>query len=152
MRDYLSTQLDVDFDELTRLWTKECSKQLVNCLVEDTFNKLMKWARNTDTVDDYIEEELLKIFNTQLPANPDNTLIKKHHNAIKNMVDSVHTHIDPLYVLVVEIISDIVEENPWRVWHLKKFSTNIFIEWDEDYRVMVFNEKVESGEWKLEGM
>lgn len=149
MRDYLSTQLDVDYDELVRLWTKGSSKKLVQCLIDDMFCNLMAWSINRDTTNTHLEEELTRILDTQLPASPTKDHLRKHHNAIKNIVKDVHTHIDPLYTLIVETVSDIVDENPWRIWHLKMYSTNVYIERDEDYRIMVFNEKVEAGEWSI---
>jgi hypothetical protein len=129
--------------DLTTQWTMKHSIQWTQAQLDDEFNRQLMWARSTNASDAVILEYLTALFKDHMG----DVISDAAHQ--ETLLHDVIELTDPVVVLISEVVSDLVSPNPWWVWSMRYRYDIVLIESDEDYRVKIFNDKIESGEWSL---
>jgi hypothetical protein len=132
-----------DKDTVSQTWTMKQSIQWVQAQLDDEFNRQMAWASATTAADDVLMDFLSELFSTEL--GPEITTKKNQKKLLNNLIELT----DPAVIVIGEAVADLVQPNPWMVWSIRYRYDIALIEPDDDYRIKIFNQKVEAGDWKL---
>lgn len=133
----------VTLQDIVNKWTMSDSVRWVQAYLDDEFNRQMKWAKETSAADDLMLIALTEILMPYLGEGMENKKNQRH------LLDAIVDATDPVVIIITEYVVDVVRPNPWWVWSIRYRYDVALVESDEDYRIHVFNEKVESGEWSL---
>lgn len=115
-----------------RLWSFEYAQQWVRLRLDDTINGRLMWAQNSAAADAFLKDHFFEVF----PAEVRN-----------ERMDDLFVALDPMEIMIGELVDDILQENPWTICHTTYRYDYVFIEMGQDYRIQTFEEKVRTGEW-----
>lgn len=129
--------------ELANQWTMKHSVKWVQAFLDDEFNRQMKWSKGTTGADALILPYLTQIFRPHMGDKVD------ERKPQKQLLNDIIEMTDPVVIVIGEFVIEMVSSNPWWVWSIRFNYDVALIESDEDYRVKVFHEKIDSGDWSL---
>lgn len=122
-------ELDEDF------WSYDIAVEWVRLKLDDVINCRLKWAQSTNQSDALLERTILRF----LRDEDDNG----------ELLDRFYESLDLSELYINNLVQDTIGENEWRIWYLTYRNDWVVMEYGEDYRIKVFNEKVASGEWEV---
>lgn len=140
----------VEIAERFQVWAEEfCEKRklelpekekyidIVCAMIDDELAGRMKWADPSEEAD----KVLVELFPWYDP-----TLAAVHNGEAlsANFHDNV---IDHAFLAVSHMLEDIVESSTWHVWFMGRIGRDVVIEKGEDFRVLDWTRRMESGEW-----
>jgi hypothetical protein len=116
------------------VWSYAIAQRWVRLKVEDELNGRLRWARRTSLSDDLLDETIISYLRSQ---------------GTVELIDRFYEALDMSELYIGNLIQESIGENDWRIWHTYFRADWLIMEYDEDYRIKVFNEKVASGEWEV---
>ena len=137
------TKAAVDYTVLTRLgieeidddiWSHAVVRTWFEYAIEDELNDRLEWAKTTAQANAHLEATIFRY-------------VRQHGN--EDDIDAVTQAMLPSVNYINALIAEHVGTWSWRIWHTYFRYDWVVLECDEDYRIKVFNEKVESGEWEV---
>lgn len=128
-------------------WTIEDSVRWVGTLLDDEFNNQMRWSASSDLAFTGLLLEMKTKYAQYLPDVLDEERSNKRQR--REFLEDLICELDPITIVVGEFVASVVSPNPWWVWSLHLRGDVVLVESDEDYRIKIFNEKVETGEWSV---
>lgn len=139
--------------QLNGLTHSDCHSLIVSLIEEGMYNQLC-WSPKVEKVIPFIthhflnhREEQLQIFYYQLLKH------QKPNNDIKPidlLVDDFYYRvIDPIEIIIAESLNQFIENNRWIIWHIEEFEQDLLLKKGEDYRLVYFESKLDSGELKF---
>ena len=114
---------------------EECV-DIVVALVDDTITERMKWCDGENKFDDELEKKY--------PWYKSVSGEESDHNSS----DFYYYVLDHIFLKVQSIVSELIPKQTWVVWYISKRGRDVFIEAGEDYRVLDWERRMASGEWK----
>ena len=141
MREHLYVELpDFPTEKVDDAWNYRVAQRWVGLYLNDEFNARMKWSKVSSDAEDYAIDQLL----LGLTDGEENVNLRKMKRWLH---DNLYEALDPVVILITEAVHEIVAPNPWWVW-LPHINRGIAVmESVEDYRIRVFHEKLDAGEW-----
>jgi hypothetical protein len=165
IRDYLSTRWHLDEEQMCTWWTQEQARAWTANYFIDYLNEAMVWADNTEEATLYLSDQLYKIYHAL--ASDQQQRVQEHLRSLEvdqpvlesfiydrdpGIIDILigrdNNHLfDRVDLLIQEKVQELTRANPWWMWSVRVYDTNVIIESVGDYRILVFYEKWEDGEW-----
>lgn len=134
-------------EKLSLKWTIKDSTHWVGVMLDDEFNRQMAWADGTDVAFDSIMLQMSEKYGSALPQILH--LDKPNKTQRTLFLEDLIVTLDPVTVVIGEFVSDLVKQNPWWVWSIHGRGDVVLLESDEDFRIKMFNQKIETGEWSI---
>lgn len=111
--------------------------QIVQAMVEDFLNYQMHWTRQA-TCDALTNQRLAVLF----PYWDDERAVKAaqhYHTAV----------LEQIFDTVGQVVQQFVPNKTWTMWYVSKYGRDMTIERGEDYRVLDWQRRMDSGEWTM---
>jgi len=111
-------------------------RHLVFCAATDALNTRLNWVPSGDA-SDKLGDALVQYF----PAWEDPERMRQSSHVFINVID-------PMYLRVQAWVDFAIKEKTWNTWYLRWFGDDILMQQGEDYRVLDWTRRMDSGEWK----
>lgn len=148
---FISERFELTKDERSLCWNEKKASNHVFFMLDDSFSRALKWRQKEKQHDVLIERVLREVIYTNYLKNATKdgeTLNIDEVIVPTNALDDIYIAVDPIQILIDELVSETVSDNPWWVWEIEYVPKgSVLIRSIDDYRIKTFNEKVESGEW-----
>lgn len=118
--------------------TFEQMSELVYALIDDHLNEAMIWAKTSITYADALFDKHLPWFN----AYKTNPMFQDIHDLY---VTEILDHVE---VRIHEVMDTFLPDRTWDVWYMTKFGKDLMIVRGQDYRVLDWERRMASGQWK----
>lgn len=111
--------------------------KIVHAMIEDFINVNMYWTRQTtcDVVTDHKLNEMFPAWNTERGLRA-----TQHY----------HKHVlEPVFDMVQQVIQQFLSKQTWDMWYIRCWGRDVVVEKGEDYRVLDWQRRMDSGEWSM---
>lgn len=139
-----SDPINIEYKELTI----DQYVDIIQGIVDDHINSLTCWCSDSDSslkllgeIFDWFEPEAIKLQSEESEISP---------QRYKLMVVSNMYYIQVIDLIIVrfsEIVDEFIPSDNWNVWHMRRLGDDLLVEKGEDYRIIDWTRRMESGEW-----
>lgn len=141
---FLSAQAFFDNASFVNKFTKEQAEDIIVCYIDDGINEQLRWARRSENAD----AALVKYF-------PWFNLVGDNKNGDgvvnPNVEFSNHFYVDVLdriEMRIHDLITQVIPDRTWDIWSMKRVGRTLYLVKGSDYRVMDWERRMKSGEWR----
>lgn len=131
-------------EEREKIWDDTRSRQYLEHLYDDTINRHLQWTTDLENAETYLRDWIMDV----LIEEYDLINITQLQDLISSLMDEENSLIRVILSEVEDELYDIIDGEVWGMWNLRRVdNTSFYIFNDGDYRIKVYHEKVDSGEW-----
>ena len=150
---FIDEHFGLSEQERRQHWNEKKSSNHTFFMLDDSFSRALKWRESECRHDDLVKGVLRDIiYSTYVKraSKDDDILDISEIKVPKDALDDLFVVIDPIQILIDELVSDVVGDNPWWIWEIEYVPKgSVLIRSSGDFRIKTFNDKVASGEWTL---
>lgn len=151
--NFIEDNFDLDEVERRKNWCESKSSNFVFFMVVDSLDRALAW-RNCNNQVESMANDLFKLVLYTLHAktgNKNNGVIGLEDIVVpKKLLDNFFITIDPITILIDELIIDTTSDNVWWHWDIEYFpKDSVVFKSMGDFRINLFNKKIADGEWSI---
>lgn len=120
--------------------------ELIYAFVDDMLSARMRWSKSSYNYDNQLE----KIFPWFAPLK--NVRYGNTMHVVECEISSAFYEkiLSVLEDEIIELVDDRIEDRTWNVWSISKLGRDIVLVEGPDYRILDWERRMQTGEWKKE--